>query len=83
MIGIVFVRTVIDDPSRIAYAEICNGETATAIVVLRRAVAWWAATASPSSEYCPTAAALDSPRSVRQHEGRETHDELAWFLEHA
>lgn len=42
-IGIAFVHTVIDDHSRIAYAEICTDEkAATAIGVLRRAVAWFA-----------------------------------------
>jgi transposase InsO family protein len=42
-IGIAFVHTVIDDHSRMAYAEICADEkAATAIAVLRRAVAWFA-----------------------------------------
>lgn len=42
-IGIAFVHTVIDDHSRVAYAEICTDEKAeTAIGVLRRAVAWFA-----------------------------------------
>ena len=37
-----FVHTVIDDHSRVAYAEIHNDETAvTAIGVLRRAVSWF------------------------------------------
>jgi transposase InsO family protein len=44
LIGKAFVHTVIDDHSRVAYAEIHNGETATtAIGVLRRAVSWFAA----------------------------------------
>lgn len=43
-IGKAFVHTVIDDHSRVAYAEICTDEKAdTAIGVLRRAVAWFAA----------------------------------------
>jgi transposase InsO family protein len=43
-IGRAYVHTVIDDHSRVAYAEICTDETAdTAIDVLRRAVAWFAA----------------------------------------
>ena len=43
MIGTAFVHTVIDDHSRVAYAEICADEKAdTAIGVLRRAVAWFA-----------------------------------------
>ncbi|KGI68288.1 transposase [Mycolicibacterium rufum] len=42
-IGIAFLHTVIDDHSRVAYAEICTDETAvTAIGVLRRAVTWFA-----------------------------------------
>ncbi|TCC15345.1 IS481 family transposase, partial [Kribbella speibonae] len=43
-IGTAFVHTVIDDHSRLAYAEICTDEkAATAIGVLHRAVAWFAA----------------------------------------
>ena len=39
-----FVHTVIDDNSRVAYAEIHDNETAaTAIAVLRRATSWFAA----------------------------------------
>ena len=42
--GTAFVHTVIDDHSRVAYAETHDDETATtAIAVLRRAVAWFAA----------------------------------------
>lgn len=42
--GHAFVHTVIDDHSRIAYAEVHNDETATtAVGVLTRAVAWFAA----------------------------------------
>jgi transposase InsO family protein len=42
-LGIGYVHTVLDDHSRVAYAEICANETAeTAIGVLRRAVAWYA-----------------------------------------
>jgi transposase InsO family protein len=42
--GTAFVHTVIDDHSRVAYAEIHNDETATtAVAVLRRAVSWFAA----------------------------------------
>ena len=42
--GTAFVHTVIDDHSRVAYAEIHDDETAaTAAAVLRRAVAWFAA----------------------------------------
>jgi len=42
-IGIAYLHTVIDDHSRVAYAEIQSDEKAvTAIGVLRRAVAWFA-----------------------------------------
>jgi transposase InsO family protein len=42
-IGTAFVHTVIDDHSRLAYAEICTDEKATtAIGVLHRAVTWFA-----------------------------------------
>jgi len=42
-IGTAFVHTVIDDHSRVAYAEIHDDETAaTAVAVLHRAVAWFA-----------------------------------------
>ena len=44
LIGHAFVHTVIDDHSRVAYAEIHDDETAaTAVGVLRRAVSWYAA----------------------------------------
>jgi transposase InsO family protein len=42
-VGRAYVHTVLDDHSRVAYAEICADEKATtAIDVLRRAVAWFA-----------------------------------------
>jgi len=41
--GHAFVHTVIDDHSRVAYAEVHDDETATtAVAVLRRAVSWFA-----------------------------------------
>ena len=44
LIGTAFVHTVIDDHSRVAYAEIHDNETAaTAIGVLRRATSWFEA----------------------------------------
>jgi len=44
LIGTAYVHTVIDDHSRVAYAEIHNDETAaTAVGVLQRAVSWFAA----------------------------------------
>lgn len=43
LIGTAYVHTVIDDHSRLAYAEICTDErAATAIGVMQRAVAWFA-----------------------------------------
>ena len=43
VIGTAFVHTVIDDHSRLAYAEICTDEKAdTAVAVLHRAAAWFA-----------------------------------------
>ena len=43
-VGTAFVHTVLDDHSRVAYAEIHDDETAaTAAAVLQRAVAWFAA----------------------------------------
>lgn len=48
VIGTAFVHTVLDDHSRVAYAEIHDDETAaTAVAVLRRAVAWFAARGVP------------------------------------
>src|SRR5699024_6158384 len=42
-LGYVFVHTVIDDHSRVAYSEIRDDETAvTAVEVLHRAVEWFA-----------------------------------------
>src|SRR4051812_48307091 len=42
ILGKAFVHTVLDDHSRVAYAEIHDDETAaTAVAVLRRAVAWF------------------------------------------
>ncbi|MCU1606462.1 MAG: putative transposase [Modestobacter sp.] len=44
LMGTAFVHTVIDDHSRVAYAEIHDDETAaTATAVLRNAVTWFAA----------------------------------------
>jgi transposase InsO family protein len=44
LMGTAFIHTVIDDHSRVAYAEIHGDETAaTAIGVLRRAVSWFEA----------------------------------------
>lgn len=49
-IGTAYVHTVIDDHSRVAYAEICADEKAvTAIGVLRRATAWFAGSSGVSA----------------------------------
>ncbi len=43
LLGHAYVHTVVDDHSRVAYAEIHDDETAaTAVAVLRRAVGWFA-----------------------------------------
>jgi transposase InsO family protein len=43
IVGRAYLHTVIDDHSRVAYAEICSNENAdTAVNVLHRAVAWFA-----------------------------------------
>lgn len=43
LLGTAYLHTVVDDHSRVAYAEICADEkAATAIAVLRRATAWFA-----------------------------------------
>jgi transposase InsO family protein len=43
LLGTAYVHTVVDDHSRVAYAEICTDEkAATAIGVLQHAVAWFA-----------------------------------------
>ena len=61
-IGTAFVHTVIDDHSRVAYAEICTDEKgATAIGVLQRAVAWFADRGVMLSECCPTTARPTGP----------------------
>jgi len=44
LLGTAYVHTVIDDHSRVAYAEIhADEKAATAVAVLRRAVSWFAA----------------------------------------
>ena len=61
-LGTAFVHTVIDDHSRVAYAEIHDDEAAAAaIAVLRRAVAWATPAASPWNAYCPTTARPTAP----------------------
>jgi hypothetical protein len=57
-IGTAFVHTVLDDHSRVAYAEIHDDETAaTATAVLRHAVAWFAERGVTTVRCSPTTAA--------------------------
>lgn len=71
-IGIAFVHTVIDDYSRVAYAEICTDEKAvTAVGVLQRAVAWFA-------EHGVTVQRVlsDNGSAYKSHAWRDACDEL-------
>jgi transposase InsO family protein len=69
---IAFVHTVIDDHSRVAYAEIHDDETAaTAIGVLRRAVAWFAARGVPVQRVLS-----DNGSAYRSHAWRDACLEL-------
>ena len=71
-IGTAFVHTVIDDHSRVAYAEIHDDETAaTAIGVLRRAVAWFAARGVVVERVLS-----DNGSAYRSHAWRDTCAEL-------
>ena len=70
--GTAFVHTVIDDHSRVAYAEIHDDETAaTAIGVLRRAVAWFAARGVTVERVLS-----DNGSAYRSHAWRDTCPEL-------
>jgi transposase InsO family protein len=72
LIGTAFVHTVIDDHSRVAYAEICTDETAaTAIGVLQRAVAWFA-----DHGVTVTRVLSDNGSAYRSHAWRDTCLEL-------
>lgn len=71
--GTAFVHTVIDDHSRIAYAEIHEDEKAvTAIGVLQRAVAWFAA-----REVTVERVLSDNGSAYRSHAWRDACTELA------
>ena len=73
LIGTAFVHTVIDDHSRVAYVEICEDETAaTAIAVLRRAVAWYAERGVVNIERVLS----DNGSCYRSHAWRDTCAEL-------
>ena len=70
--GTAFVHTVLDDHSRVAYAEIHNDETATtATTVLRNAVAWFAARDVPIRRVLS-----DNGAAYRSHAWRDTCAEL-------
>jgi transposase InsO family protein len=72
MIGTAFVHTVIDDHSRVAYAEIHDDETAaTATAVLRRAVTWYADRGVATQRVLS-----DNGGAYRSHLWRDTCTEL-------
>jgi transposase InsO family protein len=72
IIGHAFVHTVIDDHSRVAYAEIHNDEKAeTAIGVLRRAVSWFAARGITVERVLS-----DNGSAYKSHAWRNTCNEL-------
>ena len=72
LLGTAFVHTVLDDHSRVAYAEIHDDETAaTAIGVLRRAVAWFAARGITVERVLS-----DNGSAYRSHAWRDTCTEL-------
>jgi transposase InsO family protein len=71
--GTAFVHTVLDDHSRVAYAEIHDDETAaTAAAVLRRATAWFAARGVTIQRVLS-----DNGSAYRSHLWRDTCTELA------
>ena len=72
LIGTAFVHTVIDDHSRVAYAEIHDDETAdTAIGVLQRAVSWFAARGVTVERVLS-----DNGSAYKSHAWRDTCTEL-------
>jgi transposase InsO family protein len=72
LMGHAFVHTVIDDHSRVAYAEIHDDETAaTAIGVLRRAVGWFAMRGITVERVLS-----DNGSAYRSHAWRDTCAEL-------
>ncbi len=71
-IGTAFVHTVLDDHSRVAYAEIHDDETAaTATAVLRRAVSWFTA-----RDVVVRRVLSDNGSAYRAHLWRDTCTEL-------
>lgn len=72
VIGMAFVHTVIDDHSRVAYAEIHGDETAaTAVGVLKRAVSWFEARGVTVERVLS-----DNGSAYRSHAWRDTCAEL-------
>jgi transposase InsO family protein len=72
LLGRGFVHTVIDDHSRVAYAEICTDETAaTAIGVLQRAVTWCAQRGVTVERILS-----DNGSAYRSHAWRDTCNQL-------
>ncbi|MDT7580213.1 MAG: hypothetical protein QOK35_1477 [Pseudonocardiales bacterium] len=70
--GTAYVHTVLDDHSRVAYAEIHDDETAaTAVAVLRRAVAWFTA-----RDITVQRVLSDNGAAYRSHHWRDTCTEL-------
>ena len=70
--GTAFVHTVLDDHSRVAYAEIHDDETAaTATAVLRNATAWFAARGVAVERVLS-----DNGSAYRAHAWRDTCREL-------
>jgi len=71
-VGTAYVHTVIDDHSRVAYAEVHGDETAaTAIGVLRRAVAWFTARGVKTERVLS-----DNGSAYRSHAWRDACAEL-------
>jgi transposase InsO family protein len=71
-IGTAYVHTVLDDHSRVGYAEIHDDESAaTAVSVLRRAVAWFAA-----RDMITKRVLSDNGACYRSHLWRDTCAEL-------
>ena len=72
VVGTAYVHTVIDDHSRVAYAEVHDDETGpTATGVLRRAVAWFAARGVKTERVLS-----DNGSCYRSHAWRDTCAEL-------
>ena len=72
MLGHAFVHTVIDDHSRVAYAEVHDDETAaTAVGVLERATAWFKARGVVVERVLS-----DNGSAYRSHLWRDTCDSL-------